>query len=142
MRFGSDAKSGRRFKSVEVLQMAKLTHVKSLPIVPRATTKQLSSDATWYYAPAVIALQSAWLVSTWLSSLLIISWTPILRAAEAGKSADSSRVAPLQVIATGSNVTRVVRAADARSAAHATSAHSSSSGNIIAFPKTPARRDS
>ena len=104
--------------------------------VPASSKTLLPSYATWFYAPSVIALQSAWLASCWVGSLMVTGWAPMLPAVEARKArGDPVSTQPREVIATpGSNVIRVMPAANANSVAPTMKVHHSSA-EIIAFPR-------
>lgn len=114
--------------------MARLVNAPCLTSVPAPRRTLVPSYLTWFYAPPMIALQSAWLGSQWLGSLMMMGWVPIWPLAEAGKPRrDSVLKQSHQVIVTpGSNVIRLIPAAHAKSVAPTANTHDGSA-EIVAF---------
>src|ERR1700730_3320816 len=131
-----NARHGCRSNHKEVVQVARPVDAQCLASVPASRGTLVPSDVTWFFASPVIALQSAWLASWWLSRLMMLGWAPMWPAAEAEKPGGDFVLKPSrQVIATpGSDVIRVMPAANADSVAPTTNAHDGSA-EIVAFPR-------
>ena len=117
--------------------MARRVGAQFLASVPASkatpTSACVTAYVTWFCAPPLIILQSAWLASQWLSSL---AWAPMWPVATAGKArGDSVLKRSRQVIATpGSNVVRITPAANDNWIAMTTKARDGSA-KILAFPR-------
>jgi hypothetical protein len=121
---------------MEFVQVAKSVDTQCLASAPVPRRTPVPSYLTWFYAPSVIALQSACFASQWFSSLMTMGWAPMWPAAETSEpKGDSVLKQSRRVIATpGSNVIRVMPAANANSVARTANTHHGSA-EIVAFPR-------
>ncbi len=123
-----NARQGCRSNHMEVVQVARSVDTQCLASEPVPRETLVPPYVMWFYAPSVIALQSACLASQWFSSLMTIGWALMWPVAE-------TREPNGDVIATpGSKVIRVIPAANANSVAPTANTHNGSA-EIVAFPR-------
>ena len=103
----------------EVVQVARSVDTQCSASAPVLRRTLVPSYLTWFYAPSVIALESACLASQWFSSVMTIGWAPMLPAAGTSEPNGDSVVEQSHriIVTPGSNVIRVIPAANAQSVA-------------------------